>query len=190
MALRDVLVGLVVDRPDHGYSLKRRLSPGLPPDRLINDGVLYPLLRRLEQDGLLRSRSERHAGRDRRSFQATTRGRRAFLVWLRSDVDEDYEPTYELYVGHPLVKLLFSDHLTDVERLGKLANHSRGVRERLATLERLRAVTDPRGAHALNSAWLDLEIAQQQQRLVGLQALLDQLRASAQPQPEEPVCHS
>jgi DNA-binding PadR family transcriptional regulator len=190
MALRDVLVGLVVDRPDHGYSLKRRLSPGLPPDRLINDGVLYPLLRRLEEDGLLRGHPERHAGRDRRSFQATARGRRAFLAWLRSDVDEDCEPTYELYVAHPLVKLLFGDHLSDDERLAKLANHSSGVRERLATLERLRAVMDPRSARALNSAWLDLEIAQQQQRLQGLQALLDRLRASAPPSPEETVCSS
>jgi PadR family transcriptional regulator PadR len=93
MALRDVLIGLVLDRPDHGYSIKRRLSPGLPAERLINDGVLYPLLKRLEEEGLLSSHTERHAGRDRRNFKATARGRRAFLAWLRSDLDEDYAPT-------------------------------------------------------------------------------------------------
>jgi DNA-binding PadR family transcriptional regulator len=188
MALSDVLVGLLLDEPDHGYCLKRRLSPGLPEERLINDGILYPLLKRLERDGLLSSRSERRAGRDRRSFRATARGRRAFLTWLRSDRDEDDQPTYALYVDHPLVKLLFSDHLSDSERLAKLTNHSRGVRERLATLERLRAIMDPRGARALSSAWLELEIAQQEQRLVGLQALLDQVGASAAPKPEETVC--
>jgi len=172
MGLRHVLLGLLVDHPDHGYSLRHRISPGLPSARLINDGVLYPLLRRMEEDGLLRGRLERRAGRDRRLFSATARGRREFLAWLTSDAEEDYEPTYELYVGHPLVKLLFSDHLSEDERRGKLARHLTGVQGRLATLERLRAMTDPLDARPLNVAWLELEIEQQRQRLDGLRRLL------------------
>jgi hypothetical protein len=95
-----------------------------------------------------------------------------------------------LYVAHPLVKLLFSDHLSESEQLSKLANHTSGVRERLATLARLRAMTDPRGARTLNSAWLELEIAQQQQRLEGLQALLEKLGFQAAEKPEDALCSS
>ena len=188
MALRHVLLGLLVDRPDHGYNLKRRLSPGLPPERLINDGVLYPLLKRLEEEGLLASRPERHAGRGRRRFRATAQGRRAFLAWLRSDAEEDYEPTYELYVAHPLVKLLFSDHLSDDERRTKLAHHADGVQQRLATLRRLRTMLEPGEVRPLNAAWLELEIEQQQQRLEGLRALLHKAKARTSARQKEAAC--
>ncbi|MDJ0757315.1 MAG: PadR family transcriptional regulator [Ardenticatenaceae bacterium] len=41
-----------LDRPEYGYSLKQALSEkGLD----INEGTLYPLLRRLEKQGLLTS---------------------------------------------------------------------------------------------------------------------------------------
>lgn len=188
MALRHVLLGLLVDHPDHGYSLKRRLSPGLPADRLINDGVLYPLLGRLEQEGLLTSRAERRGGRERRRFRATARGRRAFLSWLRSDAEEGYEPTYELYVAHPLVKLLFAEHLSGDERKAKLARHEDDVRQRLATLRRLRAMVQPEDARPLSSAWLELEIEQQQQRLQGLHALLEQVSVRAPTRARRATC--
>ena len=32
----------------HGYELKRTLSPALPASQLINDGVLYPLLKSMD----------------------------------------------------------------------------------------------------------------------------------------------
>jgi DNA-binding PadR family transcriptional regulator len=38
--LEAVVLGLLVERPDHGYGLKARLGPGLPRERRINDGVL------------------------------------------------------------------------------------------------------------------------------------------------------
>jgi hypothetical protein len=53
------------------------------------------------------------------------------------------------------------------------------VQERLATLQRLRAMTDERGDRALSSAWLELEIEQQEQRLEGLRALLDRVEVQA-----------
>jgi len=180
MALRDVLLGLLADRPDHAYSLKHRLSPGLAGERLINDGVLYPLLARLEREGLLTSELEEHRGRVRRRYRATTAGRRAFVRWVRSDADEDCQPTYELYTSHPLVKLLFADRLSERQRCEKLERHRDGVSERLATLERVRALADPRDAGTLGTAWLELEIAQDHERLNGLEALLERQQTGAQ----------
>ena len=55
MALRHVVLGLLADEPDHAYALKHRLSPGLPREQQVNDGVLYPLLAKLEADGLATS---------------------------------------------------------------------------------------------------------------------------------------
>ena len=103
--LEAVVLGLLVERPAHGYGLKARLGPGLPRERRINDGVLYPLLARLERLGLASS-SERHDGaRKRRVYAATAAGEAAFREWLRGDRDEGAGLDHELFIDHPLIKL-------------------------------------------------------------------------------------
>ena len=141
MALRHVLLGLLVDRPDHAYALKHRLSPGLPREQLVNDGVLYPLLAKLETDGLVTS-SERpgRAGRPRRVYSVTARGRAEFGRWLRSEDDEDGPPLYELFVAQPLVKLLFAKHLTAGELQGKLHSQAERVARRITAFEALASI--------------------------------------------------
>ena len=46
----------------------------------ISPGTLYPLLHRLEQDGLLTSESEAVAGKARKSYVATYKGRQALAA--------------------------------------------------------------------------------------------------------------
>ena len=87
--LEAVVVGLLSERPAHGYELKARLGPGLPREAQLNDGVLYPLLARLERRGLASSSEERSGGRRRRVYAATAGGDAAFREWLLSDRDED-----------------------------------------------------------------------------------------------------
>ena len=166
MALRHVLLGLLTDHPDHAYALKHRLSPGLPRERLINDGVLYPLLAKLESDGLASS-AERRAptGRTRRVYSVTRAGRAEFRRWLRSEDDEEGPPLHELFVAQPLVKLLFASHLGDDELRAKLDRHAERVRERIAALESLAAVAPADGAAGLGPSLLELELRQLRDRL-------------------------
>jgi DNA-binding PadR family transcriptional regulator len=64
----------------------------------IAPGTLYPLLHRMEQAGLLSSRSETNDGRRRRLYRATREGRavldrcRAALAELAAEVLEDPSP--------------------------------------------------------------------------------------------------
>ncbi|MFD2397937.1 PadR family transcriptional regulator [Prauserella oleivorans] len=58
MALRHLVLGLLTDRPDHAYALKARLAPGVPREQRVNDGVLYPLLAKLEAEGRVTGRDE------------------------------------------------------------------------------------------------------------------------------------
>lgn len=164
--LRHVLLGLLVDRPDHAYALKRRLSPGLPRERLINDGVLYPLLARLEADGLTTSAEQPgSAGRPRRVHSVTAAGRAEFRRWLDSEEDEEGPPLHELFVAQPLVKLLFAGHLGPAGLRRKLDLHAERVTERIAALEALRAVAPRGGAGGLGPSLLDLELRQLRDRL-------------------------
>src|SRR5260221_7211314 len=113
MALRHVVLGLLVDKPDHAYALKHRLSPGVPREQLVNDGILYPLLGKLELAGLVSSvECAARNGRLRRVYSASAAGRAEFRRWLRSDEDEDGPRLYELFTSQPLVKLLFAGHLS------------------------------------------------------------------------------
>ncbi len=83
--MKHAILGFLIDQPMHGYALKRALSPALPPERRVNDGVLYPLLQAHGGGGIgqrKRVRARRAARRDRHVFHATAKGRREFEQWL------------------------------------------------------------------------------------------------------------
>ncbi len=77
---RGVLILAVLralNTPHYGYSLRRELSDiGLDMD----EGTLYPLLRRLEDQGLLHSHWQVHDGRKRRFYQIASDGESALEV--------------------------------------------------------------------------------------------------------------
>ena len=59
----------------YGYSLRRALAErGMP----IEEGTLYPLLRRLEAQGLLDSRWQTDGGPPRRYYELSARGKDLF----------------------------------------------------------------------------------------------------------------
>jgi DNA-binding PadR family transcriptional regulator len=173
MALRHVLLGLLVDQSDHAYALKHRLSPGAPRDQLVNDGVLYPLLAKLQAEGLAASveRPGRN-GRLRRIYSVTSSGRAEFRRWLLSDEDEQAPLIYEAFVGHPLVKLLFADHLSDRALRVKLERQVRQVAERIAALESFRSIAPGDALAGLGTSLLDLELRQLGDRLGWLREAL------------------
>ncbi|MBT8149430.1 MAG: helix-turn-helix transcriptional regulator [Gammaproteobacteria bacterium] len=69
-----VLAVLAQLRKEHyGYSLRKSLaSRGLP----IDEGTLYPLIRRLEKQGLLDSEWRMEANRKKRFYQLNATGKR------------------------------------------------------------------------------------------------------------------
>jgi DNA-binding PadR family transcriptional regulator len=75
---RGVLVLAVLSRlrrAQYGYSLRQALAEGGMP---IEEGTLYPLLRRLEAQGLLASEWNTDYSPPRRYYRLSTDGKRAF----------------------------------------------------------------------------------------------------------------
>jgi DNA-binding PadR family transcriptional regulator len=165
--MKHAILGFLIDQPMHGYALKRALSPALPPERRVNDGVLYPLLRRMEGEGLVSGRVERREGApDRRVFHPTAAGRRAFDEWLRSSIDEEDEVEYDFMLGHPfLTKSLFFARLTRAEVADKLAGQLDASEAKLADFRRIRKGMVERRVDPYRIAVLDLGIAQQRERV-------------------------
>jgi DNA-binding PadR family transcriptional regulator len=165
--MKFAVLGFLMDQPMHGYALKRALSPALPRERRVNDGVLYPLLKRMEADGLISGRIERGEGSpDRRVFHPTEAGRRAFREWLESSAEEDDEVAYDFLVGHPfLTKCLFFDRLGPEGTRRKLSAQLASSEAKLADFQRIRSGMLERRVDAYRVAVLDLGIAQQEEKV-------------------------
>jgi DNA-binding PadR family transcriptional regulator len=178
--MEHAILGFLIDQPMHGYALKRALSPALPPEQRVNDGRLYPLLKRMEADGLISGRVERHEQRpDRRVFHPTAKGRRAFEEWLEgSDLEQD-DVAYDFLIGHPfLTKCLFFGRLAPRAVSAKLESHLAESSAKLATFRKIRDGMVARRVDAYRIAVLDLGIAQQRQKIRWLKDLLREVEAS------------
>jgi DNA-binding PadR family transcriptional regulator len=81
------LLGLLQQRPSSGYDLRKMFATTPLGSFSDSPGAIYPALRRLEQDGLIRSRVEESAGlRRKRTFGLTPRGLSALKDWLQRAV--------------------------------------------------------------------------------------------------------
>ena len=81
---RGVLVLAVLSRlrrRQYGYSLRQALAEGGLP---VEEGTLYPLLRRLESQGVLESSWDTDGGSPRRYYHLSPEGRRLYAALRRS----------------------------------------------------------------------------------------------------------
>jgi DNA-binding PadR family transcriptional regulator len=78
-SLKGHLDGLVLatlrDEPMHGYAVIEELKRRSGGEFALPEGTVYPVLHRLEHDGLLESTWSTAAGRRRRVYRLTRRGR-------------------------------------------------------------------------------------------------------------------
>jgi DNA-binding PadR family transcriptional regulator len=89
MSLRFVILGLLVEQPQHGYAIRAAIEEGF--DELCDPGPgeIYRVLGALSRDGLVSASSARIGRRPRRKVYApTAAGKRKLHAWLRDD-DED-----------------------------------------------------------------------------------------------------
>lgn len=84
------LLGLVAEKECSGYDLRRMFSD-TPMARFSDSpGAIYPALRRLEQQGLIRGRTQTSAGmRRKRVFWLTPRGDTELRRWLERPVSRE-----------------------------------------------------------------------------------------------------
>ncbi|MCK4789925.1 MAG: PadR family transcriptional regulator [Desulfobacteraceae bacterium] len=83
-----VLLGALFLGPKHGYEIMQFLESALESTWQVSTSQLYVLLKRLEHDGLLESNLETQETRpSKRVFSLTSKGKKAFLEWLRSPVE-------------------------------------------------------------------------------------------------------
>lgn len=161
--LREALVGLLLEHPNHAYALKQLLAPRISSSESVNDGILYPLLRKLENEGIISGRKDVSASnRTRTIYTVTPAGKSWFMNWLESKSDEEESTLYDFFLGNPLfVKIQFFDRIPVKQRLEKLTAHLQRTKSKLKLYGEIRTGMIERAADPHRIALLELGIAQQ-----------------------------
>jgi DNA-binding PadR family transcriptional regulator len=79
-----VVLAALADEPRYGYALLKRIHDASAARHKLTAGTLYPILHRLERDGMVATRWEAVGQRRRKWYSLTDRGRKR----LRADADE------------------------------------------------------------------------------------------------------
>jgi PadR family transcriptional regulator, regulatory protein AphA len=152
-----VILGMLSLGSQTGYDIKNFVDKTTRHFWAASYGQIYPELRRLEQQGLVRGRPEPTGGRARMVFELTDTGREALQAWLSSDA----EPLNELR-DESMLKLFFSGSGGPQLRIDNI-RAMRELHER--TLSQLRAL-EPHASQGPQGPYLTLQLGIRMQECV------------------------
>ena len=101
-----VVLGMLRLGKRTGYDIKQLVDRSTRFFWAASYGQIYPELKRLEEQGLIKGAPDPQGGRQRRAYELTPEGERALDEWLRSP-----EPSVVETRDPALLKLFFADTL-------------------------------------------------------------------------------
>jgi len=108
------ILGLLKEKPMHGYELKKRLSFMLGHFWTVSYGSLYPALKRLEKQGdIERAYSVKEKTRNRNVYRVTSKGEAHFMALLADTRAEAALSDTEKFD----IRMAFFQYLTPETRL-------------------------------------------------------------------------
>jgi DNA-binding PadR family transcriptional regulator len=160
------VLGLLKERPMHGYQLSRELGDSLGGFWRVSYGSLYPTLRRLEHAAAVESvpGDDLKASRRRKTvYRVTEKGERLFLELLQ-ETPQDTQTEDTRF----RVRLAFFRYLPPETRLRLLERRRASLQDRLSTITdslhttreavddyKLALMEHSRNATETDIAWLD-----------------------------------
>jgi DNA-binding PadR family transcriptional regulator len=86
MSVAYTILGVLMDAPSHGYSIRKQLEETFSKDLGLNDGQLYPALAKLESLGWIEKEVvEQQRSPTKHLYRVTAKGRAAFARWLEGE---------------------------------------------------------------------------------------------------------
>lgn len=110
-----VILGMIALGNQTGYDIKRLVDKSTRHFWSASYGQIYPELRRLEEQGLVRGQSQPTGGRARTVYTLTPAGRSALSEWL----EPGGEPSFDVR-DEGMLRLFFSDFGTPEQRVANL----------------------------------------------------------------------
>jgi DNA-binding PadR family transcriptional regulator len=124
------VLGLLKERPIHGYQLSRELGDSLGGLRRVSYGSLYPTLRRLERDGAIESEAgDERGARRKKVYRITPKGEQIFLELLQETPSDTQTEDARFRM-----RLAFFRHLPPETRIRLMERRRQALQERLSKL--------------------------------------------------------
>ena len=128
-----VILANLASRPQHGYEIKKTVGMVLGAEHALNNGVLYPTLRRFEEMGAVEREVERQPGKpDRHIYHLTQLGRE-----ILHDLICEFPPEVARDQIEFIVRVSFFELVEPSERREILAARAAALGQSLETHERI-----------------------------------------------------
>ncbi len=175
MSIKYAVLGLIAERPQHGYAVRNEFETRLADIREVGYGQVYQVLSALEGAGFIVGRSESRGSK--RVFAATPKGRAALRSWLggaqlrpRSFHDDIF------------LRMMFVEPEAADDLLRLVGEQTQIIFEELALLVDQRAETAQRGGFAgvARRLYLEAEVLHREADIRALEIArlaLEELRA-------------
>jgi DNA-binding PadR family transcriptional regulator len=125
------ILGLLKERPMHGYQLSRELADQLAGLWRVSFGSLYPTLRRLERDGAIEATPGEAGGRRKTIYRITPAGEQLFLELLQESPSEGAQVEDTRF----RVRLAFFRYLPPEARIRLLERRRANLQSRLVEIK-------------------------------------------------------
>jgi len=167
MYMEILVLGHLVNGPAHGYEIKQRVSRSIGTTQPLNNNILYPALRRLDEMGAVQSELvQQGASPPRRVYRLTEHG----LDVLRGIV-EDFPQESALNDGEFNTRLAYFELIDPRARLEILATRAAAVENLLDHLRRSLAETTDQGRRPYAPRLIEFLIAQRESELRFIEGL-------------------
>jgi PadR family transcriptional regulator, regulatory protein AphA len=120
---RYAILGMLLIEPLSGYQIIKEMQGSTDYFWQESDASIYPMLKILEKEGKVKSRSEYAGKRESRVFEITPKGKKEFLSWIEMPTEIDKRR------NEFLLKMFFGANVSKEKILQKLFSRLETVQE-------------------------------------------------------------
>ena len=187
MSVDYTILGVLMETPAHGYSIKKYLLENFSAEFGINDGQLYPALSKLERRGWIKKRVvQQRRSPAKHLYRVTPEGEAAFLSWLAGEDEGEAPSRFDFFWKFEFLQRCgFFRHLEPKTIRPQIERKLTEAHRRVADLETLAEKMAGAGADPYRCMIVDYGVRYQRMRREWLEDLL--ARASTGEREPRPV---
>lgn len=177
MSVDYTILGVLMETPAHGYSIKKYLLENFSEQFEINDGQLYPALGKLEARGWIKKRVvQQRRSPAKHLYRVTPEGEAAFRRWLCGEEDGELPSRFDFFWKHEFLQRCGFFRYLEAAAIQSQAERRRDeAGRRLSELERMLKRMEEKDADPYRRMIVEYGIRYQRMRLEWLDDLLSQL---------------